>query len=176
MPYLDTAQQWLTQSTLLLQARPSSTRITTKYTITPPNSRSSKKTPKIKAELDSTPTPASTTTPSAPPPATLTLKTYDPASGVALKYSTNKAAEVSRLIQILGRLARPMAGLPEMKEDVHMLGSGLGGEVAEGSGPGTPAVETVPSIVGGKAGGGQQQGGGQGGGQGGKKGKKKGKK
>jgi len=176
MPYLDTAQQWLTQSTLLLQARPSTTRITTKYTITPPNSRSSKKARKTKTEPDSTPASASTTTPSTLPPATLTLKTYDPASGVTLKYSTNKAAEVSRLIQILGRLARPMAGLPEVKEDVHTLASGLGGEVAEGSGPGTPAVEIVPSIVGGgKAGGGQQQGGGQGG-QGGKKGKKKGKK
>ncbi|KUJ21949.1 uncharacterized protein LY89DRAFT_547168, partial [Mollisia scopiformis] len=111
MPYLDTAQQWLTQSTLLLKARPSTTRISTKYTISPPTSKSSSKT---KPQPDqTTPTP---NTPSNPPPAILTLKTYDPASGVTLKYSTNKAAEVSRLIQILGRLARPMAGLPEMKE------------------------------------------------------------
>lgn len=64
-----------------------------------------------------------------------------------------------------------MAGLPEMKEEGLIKNE----EVAEGSGPGTPAVESVPSIVGGKVAGGQQ-GGAQGGGQAGKKGKKKGKK
>ncbi|KAF8854659.1 hypothetical protein BDZ45DRAFT_656261 [Acephala macrosclerotiorum] len=161
MPYLKTAQEWLTQSTLLLQARPSTTRITSKYTITSKASNNSKLKPKL--ATDST-----TTTPSLPPPATLTLKTYDPASGVTLKYTTNKAAEVGRLIQILGRLARPMSGLPEVKEDVPLLGAEI--KVEEGSGPGTPALESVPAVQGGGKAGGQQ------GGQGGKKGKKKGKK
>lgn len=64
-----------------------------------------------------------------------------------------------------------MAGLPEIKEESLIKSE----EVAEGSGPGTPAVESVPGIVGGgKVAGGQQ--GAQGGGQAGKKGKKKGKK
>ncbi|KAH9215969.1 signal recognition particle 9 kDa protein-domain-containing protein, partial [Leptodontidium sp. 2 PMI_412] len=108
MPYMDTAQQWLTQSTLLLKARPSTTRITSKYTISPPSSTPSKTTP----PQSTTATPVPTTTSKPDPPtarATLTLKTYDPQSGTTLKYSTNKGAEVSRLIQILGRLARGMA-------------------------------------------------------------------
>lgn len=62
-----------------------------------------------------------------------------------------------------------MAGLPEMKEEVLIKS-----DEVEGSGPGTPAVESVPSIVGGAKVGGQQ--GGAQGGQAGKKGKKKGKK
>ncbi|CZR57308.1 uncharacterized protein PAC_07197 [Phialocephala subalpina] len=160
MPYLKTAQEWLTQSTLLLQARPSTTRITSKYTIASKSSRS---------RLKSKTTAESTTTPAPPPLATLTLKTYDPTSGVTLKYTTNKAAEVGRLIQILGRLARPMSGLPEIKEEA-LLGAETLIKAEEGSGPGTPALESVPTVQGGgKAGG-------QGGGQGGKKGKKKGKK
>jgi hypothetical protein len=107
-------------------------------------------------------TPA-TSTVSEPIRATLTLKTYDPVSGTTLKYQTIKAAEVARLIQILGRLARPMAGLPEVKEDAAMAESAV---ADVGSGVATPALETP--TAGGK-------GGGQGG-AGGKKGKKKGKK
>jgi len=62
-----------------------------------------------------------------------------------------------------------MAGLPEMKEDVAMVGAD--GEV--GSGPGTPAVEKEVSVIaGGGAGKSAAQGGA--GGAGGKKGKKKG--
>ncbi|KAG4434592.1 hypothetical protein IFR05_009917 [Cadophora sp. M221] len=153
MPYMDTAQQWLTQSTLLLKARPSTTRITSKYTISPPSS--------------SPPTSTSTTTPTSKPEpltvarATLTIKTYDPQSGTTLKYSTNKGAEVSRLIQILGRLARGMAGLEEKDEGV------LGGEDVkdvkeEDVGTAAPVVKSAGQQ--------QQQQGGKG------KGKKKGKK
>jgi hypothetical protein len=65
------------------------------------------------------------------------------------------------LIQILGRLGRPMAGLPDTKEDVAMV------DVAADSGAATPVVE-VSGPTAGKPG---QQGGG-----GAKKGKKKGKK
>jgi hypothetical protein len=105
MPYLKTSQEWLHHSTLLVQARPSTTRITTKYNLTKP--------PPPKEEN------APATEKPDPPRATLSLKTYDPASGTTLKYKTTKQAEVSRLIQILGRLGRRMAGLPE-KEDVVM--------------------------------------------------------
>jgi hypothetical protein len=74
------------------------------------------------------------------------------------------------LIQILGRLARPMSGLPEVKDDVPVLGAGAAdGEGSGAAGVGTPTVESVPTL----AGGGKP--GQQGGGAGGKK-KKKGKK
>ncbi|TVY53243.1 Uncharacterized protein LCER1_G006187 [Lachnellula cervina] len=96
MPYLTTAQQWLTQSTLLLQARPTTTRITTKYTHATTVSKKSR--PRRNA-------------PPTEPTALLTLKTYDPASGTTLKYETNKAAEVGRLIQILGRLGARDGGV-----------------------------------------------------------------
>ncbi|KAK2627266.1 hypothetical protein QTJ16_003232 [Diplocarpon rosae] len=152
MPYLPTAQSWLTQSTLLLQARPSTTRITSKYTLSPPSSKSN---PKSAHQTTS-----STTTDPAAPRATLTLKTYDPASGTTLKYQTNKAAEVSRLIQILGRLARPMAGLPEI--EVKEEGVVKDEELEES----TPVVPAAVNAKGGQA---QQQ-------VGKGKGKKKGKK
>jgi hypothetical protein len=44
------------------------------------------------------------------------LKTYDPASGVTLKFKTDRAAEVGRLINGLGRVGRHMAALPEKHE------------------------------------------------------------
>ena len=46
------------------------------------------------------------------PRACLTLKTYDPESGVCLKFKTDRAADVGRLIAGLGRLGRHMAALP----------------------------------------------------------------
>lgn len=57
----------------------------------------------------------------APPQAALTLKTYDPASGVCLKYQTTKAAEVGRLIACLDRCARAMAALPSAPEGMCIL-------------------------------------------------------
>lgn len=88
------------------------------------------------------------------------LKTYDPQSGVTLKYRTTKAAEVSRLIySSLGSLGRGMAAVPEapaadeaMPDAPTPVGEGAGGDAKAG----TPAPA-------------------QGGGGGGKK-KKKGKK
>lgn len=44
-----------------------------------------------------------------PPRGSLVIKTFDPVSGVALKYRTTKAAEVSRLITCLGALGRTMS-------------------------------------------------------------------
>jgi hypothetical protein len=46
------------------------------------------------------------------------LKTYDPVSGVCLKYETNKAAEVGRLIATLGRLGKHQAAIKEVMNDL----------------------------------------------------------
>ncbi|KAK6950373.1 hypothetical protein Daesc_008700 [Daldinia eschscholtzii] len=112
MPYYATSQEWLHQSSLLLEARPTTTRITTKYHISKPKPRRSKKTPSTSSPTTSDTTTTTTTTTTAPR-GSLTLKTYDPLSGSCLKYRTTKAAEVSRLIQSLGRpLGARMAALP----------------------------------------------------------------
>lgn len=55
------------------------------------------------------------------PKAYLTLKTYDPDSGVVLKFKTDRAAEVGRLINGLGRLGRHMAALPVKDEGTEIL-------------------------------------------------------
>jgi hypothetical protein len=81
------------------------TRVTTKYSIKPVTLREKK-----------TAAAAAAATPPKPPRGSLVLKTYDPVSGVALKYRTTKAAEVSRLVNSLGRLGRSMAALPEEKD------------------------------------------------------------
>ena len=54
------------------------------------------------------------------PRAVLTLKTYDPESGVCLKFQTDRAAEVGRLINGLGRLGRHMAALPQKTEGMSI--------------------------------------------------------
>jgi Signal recognition particle 9 kDa protein (SRP9) len=165
---------------ILIFIHPYQTRISTKYTLIPPSAKvKSKSSKSTKAEPPAASTTSSTTaaTPdvaltTATPPttrATLTLKTYDPVSGVTLKYTTDKQAEVGRLISSLARLGRSMAGLPELKEDVAMVDvQALEGEVA--SGVATPVPGGGAASVGAT---GTQ--GGQGG-QGGKKGKKKGRK
>ncbi|EEH22770.2 hypothetical protein PABG_04981 [Paracoccidioides brasiliensis Pb03] len=110
MPYLSTSQEYLEQSALLLEAYPDTTRITTKYTYSA--SKKSQSTAKSKSPTTATPTPSATLDPTsaptpapAPAPATLTLKTFHPTSGICLKYRTNKAAEIGRLIAGLGKLA-----------------------------------------------------------------------
>ncbi|KAI9641677.1 hypothetical protein NHQ30_009533 [Ciborinia camelliae] len=159
MPYLNTAQEWLTQSSLLLKAHPTTTRITTKYTLlhasssahAPSTTHSTASKPRLPkpspptSENPSTPTEKPTATAAAPDPprATLTLTTFHPPSGVNLKYATNKAAEVSRLIQIMGRLGRLMAGLPEEKEqEKEREGLGLG-EISMGEAQGVGAAPVV---------------------------------
>lgn len=96
------------------------------------------------------------------------LKTVDPASGVCLKYETTKAAEVSRLVQLLGQLSRRQAGLvaagtaSEEQEDVAM-GEAVATPADESAAAPSPAPTPAPAPA-------QQQGGG-----GGKGKKKKGK-
>lgn len=100
-----------------------------------------------------------------PPRGCLVIKTFDPVSGVVLKYRTTKAAEVSRLIQSsLGRLGRGMAALPEPPPEEAMPDAPT--KVAP-SGTAEGDAKTTPQ------GQGQSQ---QGGGGGGGKKKKKGKK
>lgn len=53
--------------------------------------------------------------------ATFELKAFDDATGTCLKYETDKAAEVGRLVGSLGRLARTMAALPKATEGMLAL-------------------------------------------------------
>ncbi|MCJ1462685.1 hypothetical protein MMC07_001288 [Pseudocyphellaria aurata] len=127
MPYLPTAQSWLQNSAHLLSARPTTTRITTKYTILhPPSSDSAKVSrPQSQSKSKSAP-PAPAPTPGSTPmsqhqrsKAILVLKTYDPVSGTCLKYRTDKAADVGRLIAALGTCGRAMAALPEKEKETE---------------------------------------------------------
>ncbi|KAK7753517.1 hypothetical protein SLS62_004592 [Diatrype stigma] len=165
MPYYATSQEWLHQSSLLLEARPSTTRITTKYSIARPKPR---KTPSSTSTETTKAAPTTTAAAEKPPRGALTLKTYDPVSGATLKYRTTKAAEVSRLILSLGRLGSRMAGLPgggpgedEVMADV---GAGAGAAVERAGTPAAAATEKEPSGGSSKGTGQpqQQQGGGKG--------------
>ncbi|KAG6040454.1 hypothetical protein E4U41_000494 [Claviceps citrina] len=119
MPYFKSSQEWLEKSSLLIEARPETTRITTRYSIkaVPPRL----KAPPADGAQTSDAHAAAAAAAAAvlpesnpkPPRGSLVLTTYDPVSGVNLKYRTTKAAEVTRLVQsALGRLGRCMAGLP----------------------------------------------------------------
>ncbi|EMF15538.1 uncharacterized protein SEPMUDRAFT_147396 [Sphaerulina musiva SO2202] len=116
MVLLGTSEEWQQQTSLLLEARPTTTRITTKYNI--PNLDSPKyqqKLKKRKRDANGEDKDGTNATPLVPR-ATLTLKAYDPESGVVLKFKTDRAAEVGRLVNGLGRVGRQMAALPEKEE------------------------------------------------------------
>ncbi|EMC97972.1 hypothetical protein BAUCODRAFT_104896 [Baudoinia panamericana UAMH 10762] len=113
MVYLNSPEEWQRQSALLLQARPTTTRITTKYKI--PNLESPKYLKSTKRKQGGE-TEAKENAATKVPRAALVLKTYDPESGVVLKLKTDRAADVGRLINGLGRLGRHMAALPEKAE------------------------------------------------------------
>lgn len=63
------------------------------------------------------------------PAATLILKTFHPDSGVCLKYKTDKAAEVGRLVTGLGKLAK--AETIEMPTAAHVGGDKMEVDGAE---------------------------------------------
>ncbi|KAL4968858.1 SRP9/SRP21 family protein [Aspergillus stella-maris] len=154
-PYLPTSAAYLKESSLLLQAYPDSTRITTKYTYPKP--------PTI-TQTDSTT--------QSTPLATLTLKTYTPEAGICLKYRTNKAAEVGRLITALGLLAGG-ADLSSLDKaaSVGTAAGATGGADVEMGGMEDATAGTAQAATGGAgAGSGAAGKGGKG------KGKKKGKK
>ncbi|KAK0753071.1 signal recognition particle 9 kDa protein-domain-containing protein [Schizothecium vesticola] len=115
MPYYPKSEDWLHHSSLLLQAYPETTRITTRYHISPARRPSKAERAAHKAAANPAtgtyPPRAVTTEGEAKPPrGHLVLKTFDPTSGVSLKYKTSKAAEVGRLVQMLGVLGRRMGG------------------------------------------------------------------
>lgn len=168
MPYLSDLNTYLHQSSLLIQAYPTTTRITTKYSLPrKPNSRSKSKAKVSETTQTATLESAANTTAKPgrerlPPSATLTLKTFEPGSGICLKYKTDKAAEVGRLLTGLGRLAGgevvempvptsvPMAAV-EDKMEIDELGSRAA----------TPKVEDARLPAQGQVRGGPGGGGGQ---------------
>ena len=102
--------------------------------------------------------------------ATLVLKCYDPVSGSCLKYKTDKAAEVGRLITALGRCGRVMAGLPsETKQEVGSRQPEMEVERPNGAEPKAEVREKEAPQKENKS---QTQGHGQGGGKKKKKGKR----
>ncbi|KAH7384029.1 signal recognition particle 9 kDa protein-domain-containing protein [Phaeosphaeria sp. MPI-PUGE-AT-0046c] len=155
MPYFKTSAEWYEQSSLLLKARPTSTRITSKYTVLKPSASKIQKRQKYAAKQPTKSTDAARASSPTPqsqdpeePTTTFTIKTYDPESGTCLQYETNKAAEVGRLIGNLGRLGREMAALPEVVDDLSApteTGNGVstprldeGGDVKMGGVPSDP--------------------------------------
>ncbi|CAG7935448.1 unnamed protein product [Penicillium nalgiovense] len=166
MPYLPTSQAYLEQSAQLLQAYPDTTRIVTKYNF-PTNRRGNlKQAHKSQVRKDAAkPTDAPSTTPAPPSAATatLTLKTFNPTTGICLHYRTNKAQEVGRLITSLGKLA---AGADVAGLGLSAAVPAAGADVEMTDAPAPAPAEEVAAPVAGKA---QGQGQGQS-----AKGKKKG--
>jgi Signal recognition particle 9 kDa protein (SRP9) len=108
MPFLPNVNSYLHQSSLLLQAYPSTTRITTKYSLPrktkpKPAGENSKGQPAASSDAAES---RKATREQQPPAATLTFKTFETTAGICLKYETNKSAEVGRLMTGLGRLAK----------------------------------------------------------------------
>jgi hypothetical protein len=81
-----------------------------------PNLKSAKYQKALKRKQNSKEESARDNTASPTPKAFLCLKTYDPESGVCLQFKTDRAADVGRLINGLGRLGRHMAALPAKVE------------------------------------------------------------
>jgi hypothetical protein len=181
MPYLPDINTYLHNSSLLIQAYPT-TRITTKYSVPRrPNTHSKREKPSkrsLKAASTSEPTDSAAQPTQATqrekkePSATLTLKTFHPESGICLKYRTDKAQEVGRLMAGLGRLAQ--GEVIEIPSATEVKAGGDAMEVDSGALNAVKVEDKVAAAapVSQQTQGGQQQ---QGGGGGGKK-KKKGKK
>ncbi|KAK4200548.1 signal recognition particle 9 kDa protein-domain-containing protein [Triangularia verruculosa] len=157
MPFYEKSEDWLHHSSLLLAARPDTTRITTNYHLSP-----ARRTPKNAAPEQAAEDAKKGTR------GHLVITTFDPKSGASLKYRTSKAQEVGRLVQMLGNLAAKAAGRKEEDEEVKKeedveMGDGAAAE----SGVATPMTGGAgPAVQ-------QQQPPQAGGGGGGGKGKKK---
>lgn len=82
--------------------------------------------------------------------AVLVLKTYDPVSGTCLKYRTDKAAEVGRLIAALGTCGRVMAALPEkaeVKEEESQRDKEIEDKAVDAKGkPGGPGTQSGKGL------------------------------
>ena len=108
MPYLPNVNSYLHQSSLLLQAYPITTRITTKYSL-PRKHKAKLSVGKSTGQPDASSDAADRSRAGRElqtPSATLTIKTFETTAGICLKYETNKSAEVGRLMTGLGRLAK----------------------------------------------------------------------
>lgn len=96
-----------------------------------------------------------------PPRASLIVKTFDPHSGVCLKYKTTKAAEVSRLVQLLGSLGRKMAALPDAPAPAAVLedeaAAGTATPPVGGSGGAAQAPQQAQAGAGGGGGKGKKK-------------------
>ena len=101
-----------------------------------------------------------TTTTPATPVASLTLKTYSPATGICLKYRTNKAAEVGRLITSLGKLAAgaDVAGLG-LSSVAPAAGAGVDVEMTDAPPASEDAAAAGKADTGAKGGKGKKKGG-----------------
>lgn len=64
-------------------------------------------------------------------------------SGTTLKYKTDKAAEVGRLIAAMGTLGREMAALPELKQDVAMVDAPVEGTETPVEAAATPVQQNT---------------------------------
>ncbi|KAF2489674.1 hypothetical protein BU16DRAFT_531190 [Lophium mytilinum] len=164
MPHISTSSEWLAQSSLLVKAYPRTTRVSSKYSVLSPKVSKVSKSRKKAAAAGSEPAAApvsddASATPTRLNIATFTLKTYDPDSGTCLKYQTNKAAEVGRLVGSLGKLARVMAALPEVVEDLNapIDQTGTHTPVPEGTGKDVKVGDAKGPPGGGAAGGGKKK-------------------
>ncbi|KAK0637288.1 signal recognition particle 9 kDa protein-domain-containing protein [Bombardia bombarda] len=173
MPYYEKSEDWLTQSALLLSARPE-TVCHPHHNKIPPQarppahqgregSRQGRRRHRHRRR-PTTPIIHHIRSSDKTPRGHLVLKTFDPQSGVALKYKTSKAAEVSRLVQMLGTLARRMAALPEIKSEEAAEGAAMDVDAAaasgsgvqtpvQGGGPAPAAASAQQPAAGGTAGG-----------------------
>lgn len=151
MPYLPNINSYLHESSLLLQAYPNTTRITTKYSL--PRREKPKSAVEGSIQLtDASSDARESRNPGLerqPPAATLTFKTFETTAGICLKYQTNKSAEVGRLITGLGKLAKgeifEESNVPPVgPEAIDLKAEGITGiEVP------APPVERVSEIAGG---------------------------
>ncbi|KAI9742096.1 MAG: hypothetical protein M1834_000486 [Cirrosporium novae-zelandiae] len=153
MPHFTTSQDWLRESSLLIQAHPTTTRITTKYNVEHPSKAPPSK--KLKTKSGEVSTPSSDPAQPVAAKGSLTLKTFDPKSGICLKYKTDKGAEVGRLMASLGRLGRTMAGLPEMEDNIDAVEDKMDVDEKQEAAP--PAATTHEPNKGGHGKGGKKK-------------------
>ncbi|KIW33761.1 uncharacterized protein PV07_00585 [Cladophialophora immunda] len=163
MTYFTDLHTYLHQSSLLIQAYPSA-RITTKYALPrKPNTKAKSKPKQSKEKSDPGSRPSTTDTaatsavpaPSQPQgkrerSAVLTLKTYHAESGICLKYQTDKAAEVGRLLNGLGRLAKGEAiEMPAVAVSAAPgAGTGVDGDKMDiDGGAGTATTRTEDKVA-----------------------------
>jgi hypothetical protein len=79
--------------------------------------------------------------------ATLVAKAYDPVGGVCLKYETNRAAEVGRLILGFQELGQVMSNIPPTKRKESPVEDETRGEPMAVDEPAKVKAETKMDVV-----------------------------